>query len=80
MKVLPPMRDEISDEDFLKLKIRYYNEGHNPKLSRNADAAGQPGGTNNQTQNALRWGYNQAVRDIKNRVIENILGPFEAQK
>lgn len=64
----------MNDAQFLSLKIRYYGEGHRPDLPRTVQTTGTPGSTNNREQNALRWGYEAAIRDVQARFGQIVSG------
>ncbi len=68
------MTAPISDKDFLKLKVIYYGEGHRGDLPQVTTGRERPGGANNREQNALRWGYDQALRDMGDRILKQLLG------
>lgn len=68
------MTERINDLDFLKLKVLYYRDGHKGELPQVTTGKERPGGANNREQNALRWGYDQAMRDVGDHIIHALLG------
>ncbi len=68
------MTAPISDKDFIKLKVRYYQEGHDRDKPVVTTGRERPGGANNREQNALRWGYDQAVRDLEQQIFTTLFG------
>ncbi len=66
------MTEPISDKDFLRLKVSYYKDGHRSDLPQVTTGRERPGGANNREQNALRWGYDQALRDIQEHIFETL--------
>lgn len=63
----------MTNEDFLKLKQRYYREGHKPNLPDRVAVTGRPGAANSREQNALRWGYEAALLDVRLRFAKMIV-------
>ena len=61
----------MTDQEFLTLKQRYYDQGYRGDLPVVTGPLNgkHPGTTNNREQNALRWGYDACVRDLKASVI-----------
>lgn len=70
------MTDPISDKDFLKLKNAYYLDGHNGSLPQVTTGSGKevPGRANNREQNALRWGYDRAMKDLEQQIFTTLFG------
>lgn len=54
----------MTNDQFLLLKIRYYADVDTRNLVRTVQTTGTPGSANNREQNALRWGYETAMRDF----------------
>ena len=68
------MPQKLTDAEFLKLKNAYYSFGVNPTLPRlTVDSVGTPGKANNREQNALRWGYDRAMKDIGQHIMSVLL-------
>ncbi len=70
------MTAPISDKDFLKLKVSYYRDGHTGDLPQVTTGSGRevPGRANNREQNALRWGYDKALRDLQQQIFNTLFG------
>ncbi len=64
----------MDDRAFLKLKNRYYAEGADVNLPDKAVRVSTPGKANNKEQNALRWGYETAVRDLQTHIQHVLFG------
>ena len=58
----------LDNTQFLLLKNRYYKEGVDNSLPGSTKTMGAPGKANNREQNALRWGYDAALKDIQQRI------------
>ncbi len=64
----------LTNNQFLELKNRYYKEGVDNSLPTVAKRTGTPGMANNKEQNALRWGYDAALRDVQARLNQLVQG------